>query len=95
MVTVIKTGHFIHRIFNYNENKVRVGAAECIGAGNYPVDSDKMSFSMKLNRFLKQVELNENVRRSSVHISLNFHPSESHLSKDKLPEFAYAINFNE
>ncbi len=88
MVTVIKTGHSIHRIFNYNENKVKEGVAECIGAGNYPIDSDKMSLSMKLNRFLKQVELNENVMRNSVHISLNFHPSESHLSKEKLLEIA-------
>ena len=88
MVAVIKTGNSIHRIFNYNENKVRVGEAECIGAGNYPVDSDKMSLSMKLNRLLKQIELNENVTRNSVHISLNFHPSESHLSKDKLLEIA-------
>jgi hypothetical protein len=88
MVTVIKTGNSIHRIFNYNENKVRVGVAECIGAGNYPIDSDKMSLSMKLNRFMKQLELNENVKRNSVHISLNFHPSESHLSKEKLLEIA-------
>jgi len=88
MVTVIKTGHSIHRIFNYNENKVREGVAECIGAGNYPIDPDKMSLSMKLNRFLKQMELNENVTRNSVHISLNFHPSESHLSKEKLVEIA-------
>jgi len=88
MVTVIKTGHSIHRIFNYNENKVKEGVAECIGAGNYPIDSDKMSLSMKLNCFMKQLELNENVKRNSVHISLNFHPSESHLSKDKLLEIA-------
>lgn len=39
---------------------------------------------MKLNRFLKQLELNENVKRSSVHISLNFHPSENQLSTEKL-----------
>ena len=58
MVAVIKTGHSIHRILNYNENKVKQGVAECIGAGNYPVDPDKMSFTMKLNRFLKQMELN-------------------------------------
>jgi len=88
MVTVIKTGHSIHRIFNYNENKVRVGTAECIGAGNYPIDHDKMSLSMKLNRFLKQLELNENVKRNSVHASLNFHASESHFSKEKLLEIA-------
>jgi hypothetical protein len=88
MVTVIKTGNSIHRIFNYNENKVKEGVAECIGAGNFPIDTDKMSLSVKLNRFLKQLELNENVKRNSVHISLNFHPSESHLSKEKLLEIA-------
>lgn len=88
MVTVIKSGHSIHRIFNYNENKVRVGVAKCIGAGNYPVDHDKMSLPMKLNRLLKQLELNENARRNSVHISMNFHPSESHLSTEKLMSIA-------
>jgi type IV secretory pathway VirD2 relaxase len=84
MVAVIKTGHSIHRIFNYNENKVKAGVAECIGAGNYPIDPDKMTLTMKLNRFLKQMELNENVKRNSVHISLNFDLSESHLSQEKL-----------
>jgi len=84
MVTVIKTGHSVHRILNYNENKVKQGVAECIGAGNYPVDVDKMDVTMKLNRLLKQLELNENVTRSSVHVSLNFHASESHLPKEKL-----------
>jgi hypothetical protein len=77
MVTVIKTGHSIHRVFNYNENKVRIGVAECIGAGNYLVDHDKMSLTMKMNRLLKQLELNENVTRNSIHISLNFDPSET------------------
>lgn len=88
MVSVIKTGHSIHRIFNYNENKVKQGAAKFIGAGNYPVDHDKMSISMKLNRLLKQVELNENVTRNSVHISLNFHASEINLPVEKLQEIA-------
>ena len=88
MVAVIKTGHSIHRILNYNENKVKQGVAECIGAGNYPVDPDKMSFTMKLNRFLKQMELNEKTKRNSVHISLNFDVSEKHLPKQKLLEIA-------
>jgi hypothetical protein len=88
MVTVIKTGHSVHRILNYNENKVKQGVAECIGAGNYPVDPDKMGFTMKLNRLLKQLELNKNVKRNSVHVSLNFHCSESFLPKEKLQEIA-------
>lgn len=84
MVAIIKTGHSIHRIFNYNENKVKQGVAACIGAGNYPLDPDQMSLNMKLNRFLNQLKLNENVTRNSIHISLNFHVSESHLEKEKL-----------
>lgn len=42
---------------------------------------------MKLNRLLKQAELNENVTRNSVHISLNPDISET-LSKEKLMENA-------
>jgi len=83
MVTIIKTSHSIRSILNYNENKVKAGVAECIGAGNYPVDVDKMSDAMKLNRFTKRLELNENAKRNCVHISLNFDPSEKH-SKEKL-----------
>jgi hypothetical protein len=87
MVAIIKTGHSIHSIFNYNENKVKQRAAECIGEGNYPMDADKMSDAVKLNRFLKQAALNDNVKRNSVHISLNFDPSENY-SKDKLMDIA-------
>ncbi|HEU4790820.1 MAG TPA: relaxase/mobilization nuclease domain-containing protein [Flavobacterium sp.] len=88
MVAIIKTGHSIRSIFNYNENKVSIGDAQCIAEGNYPMDSDQMSSVFKLNFLLKQLELNENVTRNSVHISLNFDPSETGLSKEKLTEIA-------
>lgn len=88
MVAIIKTGHSINRILNYNENKVQQGVAECIGAGNYPVDIEKMAFAMKLNRFIKQADLNENVKRNSVHISLNFDVTEKGTPKEKLMEIA-------
>lgn len=88
MVAIIKTGNSIHNIFNYNENKVKQGVAECIGEGNYPVEIDKMNLTMKLNRLLKQVDLNDNVKRNSVHISLNFDPSETSFSKEKLMNIA-------
>lgn len=83
MVTIIKTSHSIRSILNYNENKVKQGVAECIGAGNYTADVDKLNDFAKLNRFTKRLELNENTKRNSVHISLNFDPSENH-SKEKL-----------
>lgn len=90
MVAVIKTGYSILRILNYNENKVKEGVAECIGEKNYPVDVDRLSFSMKHNRLQKQLELNRNVSRGSVHISLNFDPTEQGMDKDKLLQIAGA-----
>lgn len=87
MVAVIKTGSSIRRIFNYNENKVKEGVAECIAAINYPKDLPDLTLSNKLNRLLNQAALNENVKRNSVHISLNFDPSEK-LKKDELEEIA-------
>ncbi len=77
MVAVIKTGNSIRRGFYYNENKVEQGVAECIMAGNYPAGPDELSQSARLNMLLRLAELNQNVRRNSVHISLNFDPSEN------------------
>ncbi|MGV8094908.1 MAG: relaxase/mobilization nuclease domain-containing protein [Mangrovibacterium sp.] len=88
MVTVIRVGHSMHRIFNYNENKVKEGMAECIGAENYPLNADEMSLKIKLGYLLKRMELNENVKRNSIHISLNFDPSETGLSGEKLMKIA-------
>lgn len=88
MVAVIKVGYSLHRVFNYNENKVKGGVAHCIGATNYPVDLEDLTLNMKLNRLLKLTELNENAKRNSIHISLNFDPSESQLSQERLMEIA-------
>ncbi|WP_338841240.1 relaxase/mobilization nuclease domain-containing protein [Flavobacterium ginsenosidimutans] len=87
MVAVIKTSRSINSILNYNENKVKEGVAECISAVNYPLELEKLNFTQKLNRFLKLSSLNENTKRNSVHISLNFDPSENH-STEKLIEIA-------
>lgn len=89
MVAVIKTGHSVHSIFHYNENKVKEGVAKCIGEGNYPVGVQEMDASIKLGRLTRQNALNANVKRNSVHISLNFHPSEKY-SDEKLLRIADA-----
>jgi len=89
MVAVIKTGHCVRAVVNYNENKVKQAKAQCIGEGNYPMEVSRMNLSMKLSRLLHQNALNENVKRNSVHISLNFHPSENY-SKEKLLQIAAA-----
>ncbi len=84
MVAIIKTGHSINRIFSYNENKVKEGVATCIGAQNYPLDVEQLKFSTKLSVLERQLALNANVSRNSVHISLNFDPSESAMEHEKL-----------
>jgi len=88
MVAVIKTGHSIRGVLNYNENKVKEGKAECIGQHNYPLDADRLSYAIKLNLMQRQAQLNENVKRHTVHISLNFDPGEANLPKEKLLEIA-------
>lgn len=87
MVAVINTGHSIRNIFFYNEQKVEEGVADCIMAGNYPLELDQMNQHHRLNRLVRQAELNENVKRNSVHISLNFSPIEQ-FSKEQLHEMA-------
>ena len=89
MVAVINTGHSVRSIFTYNENKVKEGTAECIGEGNYPASAAELNHAMKLGRLLHQNALNGNVKRNSVHISLNFHPSENY-STQKLLRIAGA-----
>lgn len=88
MVAVINTGSSIRSIFNYNENKIEAQKAELIGDGNYPVEALGLHRDLRLKLLLKQLELNTNVKRGSVHISLNFDSSENNLSKEKLMEIA-------
>jgi len=87
MVAVIKTSNSVQHILNYNEIKVKEAKAECISAINFPIELDRLNFTLKLNLFKKQASLNENVKRNAVHISLNYDPSENH-SKEKLNKIA-------
>ena len=88
MVAVVKSGYSIYRMVNYNEQKVFTGAAVCIGAGNYPLDPQNMSMSMRLGYLKKQIDLNQRAQRTSIHISLNFSPKDSDLSEQKLLDIA-------
>ncbi len=87
MVARIKIKDSLNRSFFYNENKVSEGVAELILAENYPVNKDKMSQAQRLNVLKKLCSLRENLNANTVHISLNFDPSEQ-LSKDILQEIA-------
>lgn len=87
MVTIIKMSHSIASILTYNENKVKTGAGQCIRAANFPLELEKLTFTLKMNRFLNRAKLNEITKRNTVHISLNFHPLDN-LSKEVLIEIA-------
>ncbi|OAQ41982.1 relaxase [Pedobacter psychrophilus] len=98
MVAIIKYGKSLSRIFNYNESKVKSEVAKCILALNYPMDTEDLSITHKLNRLLNQAKLNENLKNNSMHISLNFAKDEC-LDDDKLKsiaeEYMEAIGFGE
>lgn len=72
---------------NYNENKVNQDKAECLYAGNFLKDANAMNFYNKLEGFERLNELNERAQTKTIHISLNFDPSEK-LSADKLVKIA-------
>jgi len=59
MVAVIKIGHFMQHIYDCNKNKLEEGIEECISEMHYLIDTNKLLFNQKLNRLLKQVDLND------------------------------------
>lgn len=87
MVAIINTGNSIRAAFMYNENKVEEGVADLIMAANYPMEMDDMQREHRLNMLLKTAANNDNVKRNSVHISLNFAPGEK-LSQKVLTSIA-------
>lgn len=86
MVAKITTPLSINRALNYNEQKVQKGKAESLFAGNFLQHVNELNFYQKLERFQKLIEQNPS-KTNTLHISLNFHPSEN-LSKEKLIQIA-------
>lgn len=87
MVAVMSFGSSIRRILTYNEQKVSEGKAVCLQAVNFPLEADEMSADQKLFLLRNQAGLNSRAKVNSVHISLNFDPSEQ-LSEKLLREIA-------
>ena len=87
MVARINTSKSISKALNYNEHKVQEGKAEILSASGFLKEADKMNFYEKLERFESLTSLNERTATNTLHVSLNFDPSET-LSNDKLVEIA-------
>lgn len=64
-------------MLHYNENKIETGEASLIMASGFAGDIETLRFGQKLNRFNRLLQLKPNVKTNAVHISLNFHSSES------------------
>ena len=77
MVVRMKMGKSIKGVLNYNEQKVRQGAAELLLASGFSCDVQDLGFSEKLKRFDQLIQRNEKSKTNTVHISLNFPPGEN------------------
>lgn len=78
--------HSVARSLKYNEEKVALGKAECLVAGNFLKDLSRLDFGDKLHCFQRRMELNERVS-TNLHITLNFDPLDK-LSNGQMKEIA-------
>ncbi|MEP6749409.1 MAG: relaxase/mobilization nuclease domain-containing protein [Bacteroidota bacterium] len=89
MVARINTAKNIAKALNYNEQKVHQGNAEILSASGFLKEADKMNFHEKLRRFQSLISLNERTETNTLHVSLNFDPSEN-IANGKMVEIADA-----
>ncbi len=87
MVAKITVPNSFKRALNYNEQKMKEGAAECIYAHNFLKEAEQLNFYEKLNRFEGLISLNKRASTNTVHISLNFGLNEK-IEREKLAEIA-------
>ncbi|MBS1735615.1 MAG: relaxase/mobilization nuclease domain-containing protein [Bacteroidetes bacterium] len=87
MVAKITIPKNIEAALNYNEKKVQKGNAVCLHAANYLKDVKEMNFYQKLGAFERLNSLNEKATTKTLHVSLNFDPSEK-LAESKLLQIA-------
>jgi hypothetical protein len=87
VVAVIRSNRSLRSVLHYNEQKVIQGSAICLLAVNFPKDLKHLTFNQKLRRFTLLATLNERVIKNTLHISLNFHPSED-IGTGKLQQIA-------
>jgi hypothetical protein len=87
MVAKITFPKKVEAALNYNEVKVQNGKAVCLAASGYLRESSEMNFYQKLAGFQTLNQLNERAATKTIHVSLNFDPSEK-LTDEKLKEIA-------
>lgn len=89
MVARIRCGKTMRGVLAYNESKLAKGEAELIYASKFGRDGIGLSIDEKFQRFISLFKMNPRVKTNTVHISLNFDPSERH-QNIKLTEICQA-----
>ena len=87
MVARINTSKSISKALNYNEQKVLLGKAELLSASGFIKDADKLNFYDKIAHFERHISLNERATTNTLHLSLNFDPSDK-LTNEKMKDIA-------
>ena len=87
MVAVIHAGGSLREAINYNERKVQKKDAVFLEAGYYLKDPADLTFKQKLARFENLIALNDKVKVTHLHVTLNFAPGED-LAAEQLKEIA-------
>ena len=87
MVAKITYPKRIEAALNYNEQKVLHANAICLHAENYLNENPEMNFYQKLEGFNRLNELNDRATIKTLHVSLNFSPSEK-INNSKLVNIA-------
>ncbi|TAG31576.1 MAG: relaxase/mobilization nuclease [Sphingobacteriia bacterium] len=87
MVAKITIPKSIEAALNYNEKKVQKGNAVCLHAANYLNEAKDMNFYQKLDGFERLNSLNDRATTKTLHVSVNFDPSEK-IADDKLLKIA-------
>lgn len=87
MVARITFPKAVEAALNYNEQKAQKANAVCLFANGYLKEAREMNFYEKLQGFTRLATLNERATTKTLHVSLNFDPSER-LSDSRLTELA-------
>ncbi|MDQ0109099.1 relaxase/mobilization nuclease domain-containing protein [Chitinophaga terrae (ex Kim and Jung 2007)] len=76
MVARVNASKSLRNALHYNENKVRQSTAVLIHSRNFAKDTQQLGINDKLGTLQNLAARNERTKVNSVHISLNFDPSE-------------------
>lgn len=87
MVAVIGIGSSIRRAFFYNENKLSDGDAKLLTVNSMPSVKAAEDPEVRLKTLLRVTSLRPDVKKNTLHISLNFSPEEQ-LTDEKMRQIS-------